>query len=378
MSDLLSHWIRHWPWMIPLGLLSAAAIWWHAHRAGQPSLCTWCPWIFWASVLLVLPSGVDDFAAWAAQPKNIPILASVAVPPLAFLLADLAIVLLAGPFWRPVRVFVSFAHSREEQARVIEERMRAEGLEVTRMPFNDAATHTTLLTQIRLQLRRCDAVICLPGSQTSFVDGEILAASTMNKAIVFVVEADSSRLPNTALYGYPAFRLEKLASRQYRPLGSLLKLACGHFAESCRFANSVYNIWNVFPSAGTFGGLFLLYGLLSCFSGALVVAAQESPSAALLFILGFPLRLWEVLGMQVFQWILLGIVVVGMTLLLIGLRNVQSVLRQSDSSDTDAFARLRDCLGRTTGGRRILVCLMRKPLQAHHEASPSEVQHTSV
>lgn len=379
MPVFFSQFIRHAPWIVPLGVASAVLICWDGRKASQSSFFRWFTWavlpfgLFFSLCIFGLLHAVNEFMTWISVQNNIPILVSLLVPPITFSLSGCILVLLSGPFWRPIRVFVSFQHDREEEANVIEKCMRAAKLEVMRLPFDPGVDHSSLLIRVRQLLRRCDALVCLPGARTSFVDAEILAASTMNKAIVFVVAAESSRLPNTALYGYPVFRLQKLASRQYMPLVSMLKLACGDLRESLIFSNFGRYMLTAFPSVGIGVWLLLGYWLMACLAGALAVAYLESPMAAVSFILNYPSLLLDAFFDSSYENILGFIVcassfVLGIFLYLVGLRNVRSTLRQTRFTHSDSFITLRSSLGRTLSGRRMLVCLMRGPLQAHHEA----------
>ena len=367
MPEFISQWIRHSTWIVPLSVIGAAVLWFLTARAKRDANCTWCPWILFAVILVGLPSVVDGFGAWIAAPKDVPLLISLIVPAITFLSVDLALVLFAGPIWRRVRVFISFQHDREHQAREVENRLRAEGFQVLRLPFESIADHTALLTRVRHLLRHCDAVVCLPGARASFVEAEILAASAMNKLIIFVVEADSSRLPNTALYGYPVFRLQKLVVRQYRPLASLIKLACGGLAESGRLVGNVSNLWSIFPSASACIWCLVGYWLLAWLSGIFVSAHLGTTTEALQFAWTYPSALWGWLGTGVWWYFLLSAYVAGTSLLLFGLRNVRSTMRQTGPQYGSGFDTLRRSLGATLRGRRILVCLLRAPLQAEHD-----------
>src|SRR5262249_34926971 len=61
-----------------------------------------------------------------------------------------------------VRVFISFHHAREKTAVALERALRAAGLTVRRIPFRDDYHHDTLLQTVQEEIRRCDAVVCLP------------------------------------------------------------------------------------------------------------------------------------------------------------------------------------------------------------------------
>jgi hypothetical protein len=67
-------------------------------------------------------------------------------------------------------------------------------------------------------IKNCDSVLCLPGLVESYVEHEVLAATTSNKPIVFLVSENSATLPNTADKRYPVFRLETAVHGHLNPL----------------------------------------------------------------------------------------------------------------------------------------------------------------
>ena len=97
-----------------------------------------------------------------------------------------------------VRVFISFHHSRGETAQQLEQALVEKGLVVGRLPFRPDYEHDDLLQRIQHEIRSCSAMVCLPGAQPSFIENEVLVASTLRKFILFVVGEQDPRLPNTA------------------------------------------------------------------------------------------------------------------------------------------------------------------------------------
>jgi hypothetical protein len=170
--------------------------------------------------------------------------------------------------WRKVRVFVSYHHTIEVAASEVSEAIRQRWIAVFRMPF-EPRQHDEVVDDLRRQLRRADVILVLPGEATSFVDAEILAASTLQKAILFLRTHDEQTTPNTALTGYPVFDIGKLRQEDYVPLLRFIAYVAGTWRDTLRnFARAtatfvqeldvLYAIW----TAGAGLAINLVYKLL--------------------------------------------------------------------------------------------------------------------
>ncbi|MFT3957312.1 MAG: hypothetical protein QM722_23900 [Piscinibacter sp.] len=133
--------------------------------------------------------------------------------------------------WRR-RVFISFHHGNEPVAVQVQAALRASGYDARRIPFRADVTHDELLATVQSEIRACHVMICIPGKEASFVEHEVLAASTLRKMILFILDEQAARRPNTAFYGYPCFRLVRVARRGFRPVVTLVDLALGRHSDT--------------------------------------------------------------------------------------------------------------------------------------------------
>lgn len=119
-------------------------------------------------------------------------------------------------------IFLSFQHMRESLAVAVENALGREGFLVYRLPYQQEATHQNVVTEVNKAIRRCDAVVCLPGSTESYVEIEVGAATHGFKPIAFAVPSQGGTLPNSADKRYPVFRLEAIEAELYKPLAAFL------------------------------------------------------------------------------------------------------------------------------------------------------------
>lgn len=151
---------------------------------------------------------------------------------LAFMLA-VPCVLLVLARWRAIRAFVSYSHEDEDHATRLEAGLRQRGLSVRRLEFT-AREHDALLEEVREGLRWADVLVAIPGSDRSFAEAEVLAASVSGKPVVLVAQHPTVSLPNTALSGYPVFDFERVEKAQWRPLARFANFATNHWSEALR------------------------------------------------------------------------------------------------------------------------------------------------
>jgi hypothetical protein len=268
-----------------------------------------------------------------------------------------------------VRVFISFHHSREETAQELEQALAESGLVVGRLPFRPDYEHDVLLKRIQDELRTCSAMVCLPGAQPSFIENEVLVASTLRKFILFVVGEEDPRLPNTAYHGYPVFRLERLRRYNFDPLAQLILLVAGNWKASLRhfldgwtqhLANGRLLLWLVVMFvAGTY------------IAGAVVAFITAGGAEVWPFLRGFHRAYLGVLGGWMILWIWLNAFLIGSVFAMIGQIRARRVLRQDILTGHLTRTVLRQRIGGGKRARRLLACMREKPPLAEHEPSSS-------
>lgn len=135
---------------------------------------------------------------------------------------------------RRLRIFISFNRAREDIAEDLQKRLDSAGARVFRIPFREGATHQNIVMQATEGIKECDSFVCLPGYTQSYVEHEVLAATTAEKPVAFLI-SDTGTLPNTADKRYPIFRLEPIIREQFKPLISFLSYVGADF-------NSTYKL----------------------------------------------------------------------------------------------------------------------------------------
>ena len=131
-------------------------------------------------------------------------------------------------------IFLSFQHQLEALATAVDQALAGYGFRTYRLPYRPEATHQQVVTETNRALRRCDAVVCLPGRTESYVEIEVSAATHGFKPIAFAVPSHGGTLPNSADKRYPVFRLEAIEKEQYQPLGEFLHYVIGDLASGVR------------------------------------------------------------------------------------------------------------------------------------------------
>jgi hypothetical protein len=154
-----------------------------------------------------------------------------------FLCITLLVIFIALPLFykallrRRLKVFISFNRAREHIAENLQKYLEAEGARVFRIPFQIEATHQNIVMGATKGIRSCDNFVCIPGDTQSYVEHEVLAATTAGKPVTFLV-SNSGTLPNTADKRYPMFRLENTLGEQFKPLIKFLSYIGADFKSS--------------------------------------------------------------------------------------------------------------------------------------------------
>jgi hypothetical protein len=131
--------------------------------------------------------------------------------------------------WRRARVFVSYQHLSEDLAIDIFERLRMYHIKPIMLPFRENVEHDLLLDDVKTNIARSDAVVCIPGETPSFVENEVAMAFALEKPLFFVTRSDHlSRIPNTAKKGYPIVNLNVLDEGGWASFCKFCLYICGY------------------------------------------------------------------------------------------------------------------------------------------------------
>jgi hypothetical protein len=131
--------------------------------------------------------------------------------------------------WRPVKVFLSYQLKDISLVNNLSNTLHRQGVQA-RFCYFDSPDHDDVIASVQSGIRTCDTLLVLPGTEPSFIDAEILAATVAQKAVV-MIDRESETLPNTAYEGYPVFVLAKLQKEDFKPLVSFLHIIHGRLAS---------------------------------------------------------------------------------------------------------------------------------------------------
>jgi hypothetical protein len=376
--ETIELWRRHYPWMqlaYALGALVSIVDSIYVWRAKPKPLLTMlnqaCQSLvvvlaivaFAAVVLTWIYDGLmASSQAFSRAPRATQI--ALFAMPAAFLAFVLLMLLRYAYAGQRVRVFISFHNSREAVASALERALGDAGLIVRRIPFRGDYEHDSLLQTIQDEIRHCDAMVCLPGARPSFVENEVLVASTLRKFIIFLVGEADPRLPNTAYYGYPVFRLERVQRLNYAPMSQLVLLVAGNWKVSLRY---FLDSWSRLIGDGkTLLRVSIAFVAGTYLVGGAIAFATAGIAEVKVFVLGFHRAYLDLLGGGVLAWIWLNVFLVGCVFALINQSHTRRVLRQEILTGHLTHQVLRERLpGRKA--LRILACLWEKPPSADHE-----------
>ncbi len=380
---LVETWLRHLPWTLAGSSVAAALALIdtvrdaraEARSRGEVWTSLWQNQVVFQVIaivlVLVLVLTVEGLLASAQQfsaATTAQRIGFALMPSVFLVVVAITVVSLAVPAHR-VRVFISFQHGREDSAAQLEQALTRAGLVARRIPFRDDWKHDELLHSIQDELRRCDAMVCLPGANPSFVENEVLVASTLRKFIVFVVGEHEPRLPNTAFYGYPVFRLERVARRGWTAVAELILLVAGHWRASIRYLADSWS--GLFDQAHGRVLLALVVALVggSYLAGIVVATTGGGVAGAWAFVRGFHRFYLDLTGGWVLPWVVFNAFLIGSLFALVNLLRTRRVLRQETLTGHLTHELLRAQLGRGRRLNRLLGMLWKRPPAAQHEAA---------
>jgi hypothetical protein len=140
---------------------------------------------------------------------------------------------LSASRWRRPRVFISYHLAGAPEAEELARRLQRQHCHVILIK-QATPTHDSLLEEIQSAIRHCDAVVALPGTRQSFVDAELLTASTLKRSIIIVAN-ELDTLPNTVYTGYPVLDRDAVVARHYAPVAQLVLIDFQHWSIAIRW-----------------------------------------------------------------------------------------------------------------------------------------------
>ena len=255
--------------------------------------------------------------------------------------------------WRPIKVFISYQHANKALVDELTIALDSPLLRVDFVPF-EPTDHDEVIESVGNKIRDADTVVVLPGLEQSFVDAEILAAYALRRPILFLHHDQKQTTPNTALRGYPVFKLSELRRSEFRPLARFIAHIAGSWRDKMRNFSRV--------SAG-FGRRLAIVVFFYIVGAGLVINLISD-------MLGVISIRWAYSFGLFFCWVVTVVV-----LLLFNYSYVATVVarfrairvaRQTISTGNLSFEILSSGLDHTKGDRLILECLEKEPLMLKH------------
>lgn len=257
--------------------------------------------------------------------------------------------------WRTIKVFMSYEHQHLGLVENLRSSLKNKWIDPVFLPFEDT-DHDLLIESVQREIRRCDMVIVLPGSERSFVDAEILTASSLQKPIAFIKITEAQRTPDTSYRGYPLFDLAILQEFQFRPLERFIRHVTGAAPDVMK---SFYRTTVRFYKKK---GFFVLAGFFACDTISEIVSsivkffvspALEQTITTIVF------WAFTAVAMIIFFWVYFNVIWER-------LRAIK-ITRQKTRSGHFTYELLSKGLDVLDADREILYCILEVPLPTRHE-----------
>ena len=182
-------------------------------------------------------------------------------------------------FRRNVRIFVSFHRLREDIAEQLEAFLKQFRFRVYRLAYQEGAQHQGVVQQVTAYLKKSQMLICIPGPSDSFVGSELLSASVLGQPVILLVSGKDGEVPNTSDKRYPAFVVESLLDRGFRPIDAFISF----------IGSDLRSMWAICSQALRHGSLRRLSAAIAWGSAIALpalwilcfFAVQQTPTAGL-------------------------------------------------------------------------------------------------
>lgn len=107
------------------------------------------------------------------------------------------------------RIFISYQNTNEKVAEDIRRELAKHALDVHRIPYDDAASHDSVILKVANLISNSDLLLAIPSNFSSFVEHEIAEARGAKKPICIAISPGGT-LPNTARKGYPVLAVDRI------------------------------------------------------------------------------------------------------------------------------------------------------------------------
>lgn len=265
------------------------------------------------------------------------------------------IILLQGLLgkWRRVRIFLSYQHQHAPLVSKLESILKTKWIKPYLIPFLPA-DHDTIIEKVQRSIKDSDLLIILPGLEKSFVDAEIMLASSLKKPIIFLKISDDQKIPDTSYRGYPVFDLQKLEEYRFRPLKRFILYVTQSSKDVLQnFPRTLVAFYNQFNSMSLFLGVIILLYLVS------------GP-----FIMIFANLEWQFIIGRIFIWLFtltsMGYFIYRYVKIITERLRAIRVSRQTIRTGNMSYTLLADCFTELEADKEILHCINKEPLSTKH------------
>jgi len=257
--------------------------------------------------------------------------------------------------WRKLRIFISYEHRYKTFVPLLQEELNDRWIQPSFLPFGPA-DHDTLIEKVRHSIKLSDMLLVLPGSERSFVDAEVLAASTLEKPIIILKVTDDQRTPDTGFKGYPIFDVHQLKKHQYQPLKRFVRYV----------GNAAVDVMkNFFRATTEFyedKGLFVIVGFFACDTLSIMLSPEIS---------FFVNHQWEEKARDIIYWIFTISAVVIFAISYIGVviekMRAIAIVRQKIRTGDLTLELLSKGLNTLGKDKAILDCIVPAPMPATYQ-----------
>ena len=255
--------------------------------------------------------------------------------------------------WRRVKVFLSYQHQHAALVTKLEAVLKTKWIKPDFIPFLPA-DHDTIIALVQKSIEKSDLLVILPGSEKSFVDAEIMLASSLKKPIFFLKITEDQRIPDTSYRGYPVFDLQKLENYQFRPLNRFILYVTKSSKDVLlNFPRTLVAFYNQFDSILPVLGFMILLWIVS------------GPIIFILANLEWRFKISEIF-FWIFTTIVTGYFIFRYIKIITERMRAISVTRQTIRTGNMTYELLADCFVELEADREILHCINKDPLSTKH------------
>ena len=308
---------------------------------------------------------IGGFGGWLALMGRMLLQFGLALASFAAYLAFLAALHIvicfgSGTKVRRAKVFISYKHEYESIATQIARDLGGNDIEVVHLPFRSGRDHDDVIAESLGAVASADAVVAVPGPESSWMANELGFAVGSKIPIVVMKHLPAQPLSDSLYRGYPVFDWERLHKDGLVPLRRFLSFA----------TLSRGDIWPQF-ARGVAGSVDLLIGGFAAFFVISSIAKEVNR-----FLLAFEPQ-WAELLSTVWLWALMVVVAIVFAVGFAGafLRRLRgiAVARQKIRTREATYSEFAMVFSFVKADKAILGMLERTPLETSYKKGDGRI-----